>query len=71
MNIHGNLLQEVSVCAFVSLLINSMKQSPEESNICSVGYDYYRTPEFSAVFTGLCIEPVIPAHSLISNFYNP
>jgi hypothetical protein len=54
MNIHGILLQEVSVYAFVSLLINSMKQNPEESNICSVGYDYYRTPEFNAVFSGAC-----------------
>jgi len=54
MNIHGILLQEVSVYAIVSLLINSMKQSPEESNICSVSYDYYRTPEFTAVFSGAC-----------------
>jgi hypothetical protein len=54
MNILGILLQEVHVYAIVSLLINSMKQSPEETNICSVGYDYYRTAEFNAVFTGVC-----------------
>jgi hypothetical protein len=71
MNIHEILLKEVIVYAIVSFLINSMKQSPEEFNICSVGCDNYRTPEFSAVFTGPCIEPVTPAHSLISSFYNP
>jgi len=58
MNIHGILLQEVSVYAIVSLLINSMKQSPEESNICSLDYDYYGTPELNAVFTGLPQVPV-------------
>jgi hypothetical protein len=54
MNIHEILLQDVIIYAIVSSLINSMKQSLEEFNICSVGSDNYRTPEFIAVFTGAC-----------------
>lgn len=49
MNIHGILLQEMSVFASISF-----NQFHEESNICSVGYGYYRTPEFNAVFTAAC-----------------
>jgi len=54
MNIHEILLRDVIVYAIVSFLINSMKQNPEEFNICSVGCDNYRTPEFIVVFTGAC-----------------
>jgi hypothetical protein len=48
------LCMKLSVYAIVSVLINSMKQSPEESNICSVDYACYGIPEFTVVFTGAC-----------------